>query len=762
MRQASLWGFVLLSILSIGCARSSSYYIKKGNDLFASGKFSDASINYKKAFQKDNSAEAYFRFGLSESRQQHFQVAWESLSRASGLAPQREDIRVEVGNLCLAALIANPSRPVNLYNCVEQISNQLLAKDRNSFIGLRFKGYIAFFDNRMDEAIECFRHAHQLKPDHIDVAVSLIDVLFRTNHEKEAEQVARSVIARNARNPLAYDALYRHYSSQGRSAEAEEVLKLEISNNPGEPAYVMQLCRFYWSNGRQDEASSLIAKMLSSTDHISQKHLMVGDFYGSVQRWDEARQQFEKGLLGPPAQKILFQKRLVDVLLAQGKKPEAVRLLDEILKQTPVDLQTIKIRAGLKLDSKDPQVLASVIADYKRLLQQNSADPELHYSLGQALAAKGDLAGARVQLQEAIQWRRNYIAPRNVLAQLALRQGKPDEALNWCNEALALNPQDAGSRLLKTIALRASGQYDQARREVEAILVASPKNGAALLQLGLVEIERKNFSAATAALTKLQQFNSADAAGGAAALYVAEGQPDKAFDLLKRTAAQSPNSVLLHDLLATLAVAMQKYDVAIEEFQTLLAKDPHSTTLYLRLAEAYRLEGDWSNSIATLERAQKATPDELTPTILLASSLERTGNLVGALGQYRRVAALRPEDPEVLNNLAYLTVETNGNLDEALQFAQRAIRKIPDQPNFADTIGWIYLKKSMPDSALQVFNSLVKKKPDDPTFRFHQGAALLQKGDKEQARIALVAALSQKPAKAEEDKIRGLLATISR
>jgi tetratricopeptide (TPR) repeat protein len=761
MRWVSLLALVIFSVFSAGCVRSSSYYTKKGNDLFASGKFAEAALNYRNAVQKDtNSAEAYYRLGLSELRQQHFEPAWVNLSRAFDLSPQRDDIRIEVGNFCLAGLMVDPSRPAKLYNRLKEISNQLLAVNPNSFPGLRFKGFIAFFDHRMDEAVACFRHAHQLKPDQTDVAVSLVDALFQINQEQEAERVARSVIARTARNPAAYDALYAHYTTRGRAADAEAILKLKMSNNPAEPSYVIQLCRFYWSKGRQDDASGLIEKMLASPDQLSRKRLMAGDFYGSVEQWGEARQQFEEGIRIAPASRVAFQKRIADVLLAQGKRAEAAGLVDEILKQAPGDVEAIKIRAGLKLDSKDPRVIASAVSDFKNLLRtSNGNDPELHYLLGQALVASGDLAGARVQLQEAIREQPNYIAPRSILAQVALNQRKPDEAINWCNEVIALDPQNARSRLLKTIALRTSGQYDQGRREVDTILRASPKNAAALLQLGLVEIERKNFSAAAAAFMKLQELNRTDAAGGVAAMYVAEGQPDKAFDLLKKTASQFPDSVLLHDLLATLAVTMQKYDVAIDEFRTLLAKDPHSTTLYIRMAEAYRLKGDLKSSVATLERAQKAMPDELMPTLVLASTLESTSQ-VRAVEQYRRALEMRPDDPDVLNNLAYLIVETNGNLDEALRLAQRAVQKVPDQANFADTMGWIYFKKNMPDSALQVFNSLVKKKPEDPTFRYHLGATLLQKGDKQKARVALQAALLQKPGKEEADKIRGLLAQI--
>ena len=762
MRWVGLSGFVVLSVLSAGCVRSSSYYLKKGNDLFASGKFAEASLNYKAAVKKDtNSAEGYYRFGLSEFRQQHLQPAWVNLNRAFDLAPQRDDIRIDVGNFCLTILIADPSRPVSLYNRVKEISNQLLAKDPSSFAGLRFKGYIAFFDHRMDEAIECFRRAHQLRPDHSDVALTLVDALFQVNQEQEAERVARSVIALNARAPGAYDALYNHFISRGRAVDAEEILKLKIANNPGELLYEIQLCRFYWTKGRQDTASELIAKILASSDRTSQKRLAVGDFYGSVERWEEARQQFEEGMRGSPEMKVTFEKRIADVFLAQGKRAEAARLVDEILKQAPGDTEAIKLRAGFKVESQDPQLIASAVSDYKKLLQENSTDPGLHYWLGRALVAKGDFGAARVQLQEAIREQPNYVAPRSVLAQVALKQGRPEEALNWSNEALALDPQDPASRLLKTIALRASGQYDQARRELETILIAEPKNAAAMLQLGLVEIERKNLTAAATAFTKLQQLKGADAAGGVAALYTAEGQPDKAFDLLKRTVAQYPEKALPHDLLAMLAVTMRKYDVAIAELQMMLTHDPRSTTLYLRLAEAYRLRGDWNSSIATLERARKMVADEITPTLVLASSLENTGNLEGAVALYRRAMELRPDDPTVLNNLAYLIVETNGNLDEAQRLARRAVQKAPDQPNFADTMGWIYLKKNTPDSALQVFQSLVKKKPEDPTFRFHLGAAFLQKGDIEEARVALQAALLQKPAKAEEDKIRGLLSKIS-
>src|SRR5262249_40158431 len=113
-----------------------------------------------------------------------------------------------------------------------------------------------------------------------------------------------------------------------------------------------------------------------------------------------------------------------------------------------------------------------------------------------------------------------------------------------------------------------------------------------------------------------------------------------------------------------------------------------------------------------------------------------------------------------LNNLAYLLAESGGDLDEALQLAQRAQQKQPGNLNLTDTLGWIYLKKNMSDSALQIFNICVKKDPENPTFRYHLGLTLLQKGDKEKARLELQTALEKKPAKGEEAKIREVIARI--
>ena len=92
--------------------------------------------------------------------------------------------------------------------------------------------------------------------------------------------------------------------------------------------------------------------------------------------------------------------------------------------------------------------------------------------------------------------------------------------------------------------------------------------------------------------------------------------------------------------------------------------------------------------------------------------------------------------------------------------AQKAVQLDNKQPRFADTLGWVYLKKNLPDSAVQAFRGLTEKYPDDPVFHYHFGMALLQKGDKATAKVELQNALTKKPSDEVRQNVQAALAKI--
>src|SRR5262249_24100694 len=209
-------------------------------------------------------------------------------------------------------------------------------------------------------------------------------------------------------------------------------------------------------------------------------------------------------------------------------------------------------------------------------------------------------------------------------------------------------------------------------------------------------------------------------------------------------------------------IAMQggRYTTAIANYQRLVAADPKSLAAAVSLAEAYRLSGDSANAGVVLQKAKQLDPNDGPGSMALAKAFFKNGRLEDAGDVFRRAAQLRPDDAAVLNDLAFVIVETGGDLNEADKLVRRALQKNANYAGALDTLGWIYLKQNKPDDALQIFTSLAKKTPDDPSLHYHLGAALLKKGEKDKARTELQTALAKKPHPAEEKSIRELLAGI--
>lgn len=80
----------------------------------------------------------------------------------------------------------------------------------------------------------------------------------------------------------------------------------------------------------------------------------------------------------------------------------------------------------------------------------------------------------------------------------------------------------------------------------------------------------------------------------------------------------------------------------------------------------------------------------------------------------------------------------------------------PGSSNFADTLGWVYVKKSDPSTAIQILQNASRRDPGQPLLHYHVAAALLRAGNKARAEEELNTALTEHPAPEDQQKIRAL------
>jgi tetratricopeptide (TPR) repeat protein len=712
---------ICLLVIGSSCNRPSRY-LERGNKFFDADKYQDAVLNYRKAIQKDpRFGEAYYRLAVAEDKLNDPAAAYDALFRAVELSPGDDKFKTALADFSLTAYLTDKRRPKVLYDLLTKISSELLQKNPNSFDGLRLKGFLALADRKPEDALECFRKANQSKPMQPDLIQILTQTMIQTGQAQEAERLALELIQKEKTFQPIYDVLYRHYMATNRLSDAEGILKVKADNNPKRAECALQLAGHYHRLGKRDAMSSVLQRLVDHQKDFPQVRAQVGDFYASIGDRDQALRQYEEGLRSDPAQKVMYQMKMARTLAVQGKRDEAIRVLEEILKKPPQDETAMTMRATLLLESGKPASLDAAIQSFQALVDKKPEDAERRYNLGRALGTKGNLDLAQAQFKEAIKRRPGYQPPRLALAEISLTTGNFKDLIRYVQELQSYGVDIPRVRLLRAIGLMSAQGYGEARTELTRLLMDDPQFRDARLQLGLLNIAQKRFREAEDLFQKLHATDPLDlrAVEGLAEVRLSQNQFDKAVQVWNAELKKLPDSTPVRQGLARTAMRAGQYDLAITQYQQLAATNPGSAEMRSNLGEAFLAKRDFESALANFEKAKELAPGKPAPTALLARLQQATGRKQQAEENYRRVLASQPDNSMALNNLAFLLADKGGDLEEALRLEQRAQTRQPKNPEFADTLGWIYLKKNMGDSALQIFSQLVRKYPKRPDFRYH-------------------------------------------
>jgi len=756
--------FVVSLVASSGCGATKQGYIAKGNTLFSGSKYEEASLNYRKAIQKDpNFGEAYYRLGLTAIKLGQWGLAYNALNHAIQLPPANVDALEKFGDICLRFYLADPAHPQLLYKQISRLSDDFLSRNGNSYKGLLLRGYLAASDRKFSDAIEYFRKALRVDSSNPELVAELAQVLIQDGQVKAGEELALHLIAtqKTSFGPI-YDLLYGFYLDANREPEAENILNAKVKNNPKEADYLLQLARHYNYTQKLAEMQATLRRLLDDPANFPKARFEVGDFYLGLRNYTLAIRYYQEGLNRNPEAKlrVAYQKRSVMALLSQGNKADAAGLAGQVVKENPTDSEALHLHAGILLDSGKRENADVAVREFQILTSQNPSDASLLLQLGQAYRLKGDLNRARVQFVESLTKQNDLVAARYELAEISLLQQRPDDTVQQANKILELRPNDRRARLFRTGGLIAQGAWAEARAELAQLIKDFPRDTEPQLQMGLLAIAESKYPDAIDVLGKYRVRGDPRVCTGLAIAYLHLKQPDRAREVLSEGLKLVPDSpLLLGQLVDTEALAGQ-YDLAIDQLQKLLSSDPSSVYLRRRMAEVYELKGDHGNEIAYYREASELASDDLPAALSLADALARAGRTNEARSQFEKVVKTHPENAPALNNAAFFLADSGGDLDEALRLAQHALEKVPGQPGFSDTVGYIYLKKGLNDSALQTFRNLARKYPH-AIFHYHFGLALYMGGDKPAARKELQYALAGNPSPEDKARIEELLHKIS-
>ncbi len=145
-----------------------------------------------------------------------------------------------------------------------------------------------------------------------------------------------------------------------------------------------------------------------------------------------------------------------------------------------------------------------------------------------------------------------------------------------------------------------------------------------------------------------------------------------------------------------------------------------------------------------------------------ADILYRRGGSYERLGQYQKSDSdlllsleIIPENPYVINYLAYSWLERNYKIQEAIQMLERAYEQKKSDPYIIDSIGWGYYLNGDYAKAEKYLKQAIQLMPNDPIVNDHYGDILWKLDRKLQARYFWESVLNFKTT--EDDMKKNIL-----
>jgi tetratricopeptide (TPR) repeat protein len=208
---------------------------------------------------------------------------------------------------------------------------------------------------------------------------------------------------------------------------------------------------------------------------------------------------------------------------------------------------------------------------------------------------------------------------------------------------------------------------------------------------------------------------------------------------------------------------MERTEEAIAELESLAAERPKDFEPLYRVGNLLRNQQQFDESVDAYDRAfeRVGTPEQQHWSMhyFRGIALERSGQWERAEKDFLAALELEPEQPYVMNYLAYSWVEKQRHLDQAKSMLARAVQLRPDDGFIVDSLGWVYYRLKEFDNAVIHLERAVELRSQDPVINDHLGDAYWQVGRRQEARFQWRRALSLEP---EEDQIPAIEAKIKR
>ena len=618
------------------------------------------------------------------------------------------------------------------YKAARELIDQVTKDGSKNAAALQLAGAIEYQLKSFTRAEDYFLKVLQIAPDSALARRLLVLSYLQRGQPAKAMANLEPVLGKIERDANMLALAGEVFLQNGNAAKAEEYFGKATKLDPNDAAKATSLALLHVAAGNVDGGSAELEKIAAS----------------------------DKGTAANMA--------LISTYLRRNEFDKALKAIDALDKKQPNTPATLNLRGRTLLAKRDN---AGARQSFERALQIEPAYLPAAISLAGLDVADKNVAQAKKRFESVI-----AADPKNAGAMLATAElvartgGTPQEALDWINKAVSATPTDSAARLALIDHYLRNKDAKKASAVAQEALAAFPDRPEILDALGRAQAAAGEVNQSLATYGKLttQQPDSPLPYMRMAEVQANNDQRDAAVQSLQRALKIRPDLIDAQRGLVTLFVGLNKQDDAIAVARDVQKQRPKEAIGFVLEGDVHAAKSNWTQAVPSYRTAFKQTPvpqllvklysallavpskaeaDALAQTWIkehpkdvevrmhLGDRANFAKDYATALNYYRVALEQQPNNPVILNNMAWVLGQTKS--PKALEYAENANRLAPEQPPFMDTLGMLLADAGDATRSLDLLERAVKLAPQAASIRLNYARLLIKSGKKPEARKEL-------------------------
>jgi tetratricopeptide (TPR) repeat protein len=499
------------------------------------------------------------------------------------------------------------------------------------------------------------------------------DAYFKAGNYDKAKLAYLNVVRTDPQNALAFERIGAMWQDDNAPLQAGTFLAKASELDPKNAQNRVRLARCYLAIGQLANAKKEALQVLEQAPDNSDAISALAESARSNEDIEAAWEQLQKF---PKKNDVSFQLALANLSLHKGDVAAAVEAVRQALAADPNSSAAHMAMGDLYLLQKDQK---QAIEEYKKAadLAPIRSVEKLKYAAFSS--ATGGAEETRRVATEMTKQAPDYLPGWILLAELASKDKKYDEALSLLENVFSREPQYVDGRRLQSDILLAKGDTKKAIEVLERVDHAYPNSPLIKYQLARAYLSNNNLNQAKVVLDEALSANP-----------------------------NYPEAILL---LAEINLRSGHADMVIKPMTDLLKRLPELKNAALLLAAAYGALDRFDDATVVLQEQAKLAPQDLQIQAALGLTFRQAKRYAEARQAFQKAAQLAPDNLAIVDQLVELDL-LDKRFDAALQTVRRQFEKTPDAPAAHSFQGKIFAAEGKWDAAEAELQKTIQLDPN--------------------------------------------------